>query len=76
MVVLADLEPATNNVCEAITRLKANPATGHLPVIAFAAEQVAALQSAAQQAGVTVMVSETAILNHLPQVLEQALQVE
>ncbi|HEV2394329.1 MAG TPA: hypothetical protein VG146_18425 [Verrucomicrobiae bacterium] len=76
MVVLADLEPATNNVCEAITRLKANPATGHLPVIAFAAGQVATLQSAAQQAGVTLMVSETAILNHLPQVLEQALQVE
>ena len=76
MLVLADLEPSRNDVCAAIARLKQNQATKHLPVIAFSADQPADLQKTAQEAGVTLLVSETAIMNHLPQLLEQALQVE
>jgi CheY-like chemotaxis protein len=74
--VLADLESSGNDVCAAIARLKQNPATQHLPVIGFADESAAELQAAAREAGATLIVSETAILNHLPQMLEQALQVE
>jgi CheY-like chemotaxis protein len=76
MLVLADLESAQNSVCAAVARLKQNPATKHLPVIAFSREDAAELQAAARTAGVTLVVSETAILTHLPQFLEQALQVE
>ncbi len=34
------------------------------------------LQAAAQAAGVTLVVSEAALLNQLPQMLDQVLQVE
>jgi PleD family two-component response regulator len=76
MVVLADLESSRNDVCAALARLKQNTATKHLPVIAFSGENAAELQAAAKAAGVTLIVSEAAMLNHLPQFLEQALQVE
>jgi PleD family two-component response regulator len=56
--------------------LKKNPGTQHLPVIAFASETATDLQSAALAAGVTLVVSETAILNHLSQCLDRVLQVE
>jgi CheY-like chemotaxis protein len=77
MLVLADLEPPRNNVCAALGRLKQNTATQHLPVIAFAGESAApGLLDAARAAGATLVVTEAAILNHLPQFLDRALQVE
>jgi CheY-like chemotaxis protein len=76
LLVLADLESTRDNVCAVLARLKQNAATKHLPVVTFSPEAATELQAAAQAAGVTLVVSETAILNHLPQILEQALQVE
>jgi CheY-like chemotaxis protein len=76
MVVFADLESARNNICSAIARLRQNPATKHLPVVAFGGEHAPELQKAAEAAGVTLIVSEQAVLNHLAECLEQALQVE
>ena len=74
MLVFADLECA--NICAAITRLKQTASTQHLPVIAFGNEKATELQAAARTAGVTLVVSDTAVLSHLPQFLEQALQFE
>jgi CheY-like chemotaxis protein len=76
LLVLVDLEPAGKDVCAQIARLKQNPRTRHLPVIAFSSENAADLQAAAQAAGATLVATDTAILNHLPQLLEQALQLE
>jgi len=76
MLVLADLESTRNDVCAALARLKRNEATKHLPIIAFSGEGAAELQAAARTAGATLIVGEAAILNHLPQMLEQALHVE
>jgi CheY-like chemotaxis protein len=76
MLVLADLESSRNDVCAAISRLRQNPATKHLPVIAFRGENGAQLEAAAQAAGATLVVSDSAILSHLAQCLEQALQIE
>jgi len=76
MIVLVDLQCTRDNVCAAITRLKQSPATKHLPIIAFSSDKAANLQAAAQAAGVTLVVSDAAILSHLPQFLEQALQLE
>ena len=76
MVVLADLDSARHDVCAAIVRLKQNPATSHLPVIGYSHENAADLQAAAQNAGVALLVSDTAILTHLPQLLDQALQID
>jgi CheY-like chemotaxis protein len=74
MVVVVDLGSNGEEACSAITRLKKNQATEHLPVIAIAAEGFDGQK--AQNCGATLVVSDTAILNHLPELLEQALQVE
>ena len=76
MLVFADLESTRNNICSAIARLRQNSATRHLPVVAFGAERSPDSQQAAQDAGVTLIVSEQALLNHLPECLQQALEVE
>ena len=76
LLVLADLESTRQNVCAALGSLKQNPATKHLPLIAFTGQNAQDLQAAAQAAGITLVVTEAAILNHLPQLLEQALHVE
>ncbi len=73
LLVIADLA-GRDEVCRAIAALKADAATHHIPVIAFASE--ASWQAAAQKAGATLAVSEAAIVNYLPQLLEQALQLE
>jgi len=62
-------------VCRAIAALKADAATQHIPVIAFAGEQAAELQAASQKAGATLVVGEATIANYLPELLNQALQV-
>jgi CheY-like chemotaxis protein len=76
MLVLADLESTRGNVCAALARLRQNVATQHLPVIAFGGDEETGLQEAAREAGATLVVTESAILSHLPQLLEQALRVE
>jgi CheY-like chemotaxis protein len=76
LLVLADLVSTRNDVCAAIGRLKENHATKHLPVIAFGGDNSPELQSAARVAGASLVVGETGILSHLPQFLEQALQLE
>ena len=75
MLVVLDLEAKRGNVCSAIAGLKADAATQHIPIIAFAGEQAAELQAAAQKAGATLVVGEATIANYLPQLLNQALQV-
>jgi len=72
----ADLSSARNDVCAALGWLKQNAATKHLPVVAFSDQGAAELQAAAHAAGATLVVSEAAILSQLPQILDQALQVE
>jgi len=76
MLVLADLESSQNNVCDEIKRLKTNATTQHLPVIAFSSETATELQEAARAAGATLVVTQAALLGHLPHLLEQALQLE
>lgn len=76
MLVLADLRAGHQDVCAAIARVRRNPSTQHLPVIAFGDEETPAVQESALAAGVTLIVSESALLNHLPQCLDQALSIE
>jgi len=75
MVVVVDLESKHGAACRAIAALKADPATRHVPIIAFAGEQAMELQAAAQKAGATLAVGEATIANYLPELLNQALQV-
>jgi len=75
LVVIADLAGG-DRVFSAIAGLKADAATGHIPVMAFAAEGAAVVMEAAQKAGANLAVNENAIANHLPELLNQALQIE
>jgi CheY-like chemotaxis protein len=76
MVVVADLFATRHDVSARIAKLKQNPATAHIPVIGFCDEQATDLQTAAKAAGATLVVTDVAILTHLPQFLEQALEVK
>jgi CheY-like chemotaxis protein len=73
LVVLADLNSGQNTVLPAIANLTENPATAHIPVIAFSTNQDGFLPVAAREAGATLVVTEAAIAQHLPQLLDQAL---
>jgi CheY-like chemotaxis protein len=75
LLLLIDLA-SPGDVCAAIAALRSSPATAHLPVIAFAPDDAPDLPAAAQAAGATIAVSETAVLNHLSQLIDQALNVD
>jgi PleD family two-component response regulator len=76
MLVIVDLESGRQDICASSSRLRQNAATNHLPVIGFASEMSPELEATARSSGVTLVVSETAILTHLPQFLEQALRLD
>jgi len=74
MLVVADLEPASAKVSDALSHLKENSATAHVPIIAFCADGSSDLPNMANAA--TLVVTDSAIVSHLPQFLEQALQFD
>jgi CheY-like chemotaxis protein len=74
LLVLADLEPASANVSDALSRLKQNSPTSHLPIIAFCADRSTDLPNLAKAAN--LVVTDSAIVNHLAQFLDQALQLD
>ena len=76
LVVVVDLASAAADVCGIIRELKRNPETRHIPVIAFTDLKNEGLQTAATTAGATMVAGSDAILDQLPELLEQALQVE
>jgi PleD family two-component response regulator len=56
--------------------MKADEATSHIPVIAFAAEEAAEMMEKALKSGAKLAVNEAVIAGHLPELLNQALQIE
>jgi CheY-like chemotaxis protein len=75
LAVIVELVPAAD-VCAAVAQLKSNPATGHIPVLAFSRVSDASTQASAKEAGVTLLAGNAAITDHLPQLLDQILQIE
>ncbi len=76
MVVFMDLEASGKDIWGAIKALKQNKPTSHIPVVGFTMETQKEIEEMARGAGVTVVATEAVLLNHLTQLLEQALQVE
>ena len=76
LVVFVDLEPNVAGICEAIVALRQNEATRHVPVIAFASGENTPAHQAAGRAGATLVVNDHALLLHLRQFLDRALEVE
>ena len=75
LVIIVDVEPRHPAVCEGLIKLKNNPATTHIPVIAVAGADHEEAHRAARAAGASLVVSDNAILAHLDQFLQQALEV-
>ena len=76
VLVFMDLEPKTEQACAAIRRLRNDPSTSHIPVIAIAPHTREELAEGARAAGANLVVFDNAILVHLDQFLEQALQLD
>lgn len=75
MLLLADLSSRAN-IIKVIAGLKADQATAHIPVIAFAEEKALAQLAEAQKAGAALAVSDAALTSYLPQLLNQALHID
>lgn len=76
MLVFIDLEPTGKDIVGAIKYLKADAQTSHIPVVGFMLQSNKELEDAARAAGVTTVAAEAVLLNYLPQLLDQALQLE
>ena len=76
MLVFADLGFSGTDICAVLAKLRQNQLTAHIPIIAFADERTDPLQAAARQAGATLVVTDAAVLAHLPQLIEQALHAD
>ena len=61
--------------CAAIAELKADEKLKHIPILAFAEHTNAALLDRARAAGAEVVTSNSAIAQHLPQLVDRALEV-
>lgn len=76
MLLVAEFPADNPGVWESIAALKKNPATAHVPILAYTAETNPALQETARAAGANLIASEAHVLDQLPQLLEQVLQVD
>lgn len=74
LVVLIDLAKP-ENIAAASTLLE-HPETRHVPLMGYASDVRPELQSQANNAGIALVVTDSAILQHLKQLLDQALHVE
>jgi PleD family two-component response regulator len=75
MVVFADMEGRDEALIAAVKQLRSNASTSHIPVIGFRRELDDAAQSALTAQGFATVVNETAILSHLTQLLDRALDI-
>lgn len=75
MVVFADVDGLPQPVIAAVEQLRGNVSTAHIPVVAFARETDDASQATLVAKGATIVVNESAILSHLPQLLDRALDI-
>ena len=75
LLFLAEVGPQDGSLT-AIATLKACPATGHIPVLAYAATPDKNLQAVAKKSGASLLAKNQGILDQLPQLLDQILQVE
>jgi CheY-like chemotaxis protein len=76
MLIFCDLANKSANLCEVIEQLRGNAITAHVPIIAFGDDSESQLPERAKAAGATLVTTDSAILPHLEQFLQQALQVE
>jgi PleD family two-component response regulator len=76
MVVLVDLGRPDPDLLREVRRLRERDETHHLPVIGFGAAGTEEAEKSVMEAGVTLLVSDSAILSHLSQCLTKALELD
>ena len=76
IVVIVDLFTRRFDILSEVSRLRAQAATEHIPVLGFTHEKPGRLHQDAQAAGVTLVASEAGILEQLPHLLDQVLQLD
>lgn len=76
LLAVVDLSSSRTDMCAHIGRLKSDPTTAYLPVLAFSGQKDRKLQEAARAAGANLVASKEGILAQLPMLLEQVLQVD
>jgi CheY-like chemotaxis protein len=74
ILALVDMDMA--DAFASVQRLRQHPATSHLPVVGFCAEPSEEAKTKALGCGFTLVTGDVAITQHLPQLLQQALQVD
>ena len=75
LVILVDLVSKTADMSACITALRAQPETAHIPILAFAPPSQQALLEAAREAGATLSAISDGLLEQLPALLTQVLDV-
>ena len=75
LLLFLDLK-APGDILAIISEIKADETTAHVPIIAFAPDAELALTEAAKNAGANFSVADSAVANHLPHLIDQALLVE
>ena len=76
MIVVADLTSRRGDVLEALGGLKSDPATAHVPILAYAARADGRLPGAAKKAGITVLATDATVLLHLDQYIQRCLELD
>jgi CheY-like chemotaxis protein len=76
MVIVMDLTSERGDVNGVIKDIRGSEQTSHIPIIAFAAKTNKAAQNSAVEAGAKLVAIDDAILQQLPHLLEQALEVD
>lgn len=76
IVAIVELSQKRENACGLIQRVRQDPATRHLPVLAYTDGKDKALQQAASAAGATLIVVADGLMSQLPLLLERVLEVE
>ena len=76
MVIFMDLTSDKGDVNTVIKELREDGATAHIPIIAFTSKSNKKAQNSAVEAGAKMVAVDEAILPQLPQLLDQALEVE
>jgi CheY-like chemotaxis protein len=76
LVIVVELASTKADMQEILRHFRENPATQHIPVLAFTSSREKKRPASPEGSGATIVASDAAILSQLPQLLEQALAVE
>jgi CheY-like chemotaxis protein len=76
LLMIIDLVSGALDLCEIIRTIRNTPETSHIPVLAFAGDAQEALRASARTAGATLVAGATVVLSHLPELLDQLVEME